>query len=616
MRARLADATSTKSSARALLSRRRAATSGLDSPMRSAATAAHAGAAERSIRWANACSTTIQCRVACTKCPGCASPPARSTPSWATSTATWRASCGPSSGPRRPAPTWPLFPELAITGYPPEDLLLKPGFVADNLEALDKVAARTGRCAAVVGFVDAGRDLYNAAAVCASARCRACTTSGCCPNYAVFDEQRYFAPGAGELSLFRIAGVRVGVSICEDAWSPTGPIAEQAAGGAELVAQHQRLAVLRGPPGRARAHAGHPRRRRLVRPRLREPGRRPGRARLRRRLAGPRPQRRPVGARPQFTDPLLVVDLDVKPVFRKRLLDPRGRASGAALPEILVSTGSQAQDEHRVAEMAEPARPGGRGLRGARARHARLRAQERLHRRGHRPVGRHRLVAGRGRRRRRPRRRARARRVDAVAVLERGLEGRRRSWPTSSASTSAPSPSSPPTPPSSRCWRRRSTGWPRTSPRRTSSPHPGRDPHGPVEQVRVDGADHRQQERDGGRLLDALRRHGRRLRRHQGRAQDAGLRAVPRPQRAGGARSSPRRCSPSRRRPSCAPTSATTSRCRPTRCSTRSSRPTSRATSRPASWSRPASTPSSCAGWCASSTWPSTSAARRRPACG
>ena len=60
-----------------------------------------------------------------------------------------------------------LFPELALTGYPPEDLLLKPGFVADNLEALEKVAARTGSCVAVDGFVDAGRDLYNAAAVCA-----------------------------------------------------------------------------------------------------------------------------------------------------------------------------------------------------------------------------------------------------------------------------------------------------------------------------------------------------------------------------------------------------------------------------------------------------------------
>ena len=63
-----------------------------------------------------------------------------------------------------------LFPELAITGYPPEDLLLKPGFVTDNLAALGRLAGRTGRCAAVVGFVDAGRDLYNAAAVCAQRR--------------------------------------------------------------------------------------------------------------------------------------------------------------------------------------------------------------------------------------------------------------------------------------------------------------------------------------------------------------------------------------------------------------------------------------------------------------
>src|ERR687898_770944 len=66
-----------------------------------------------------------------------------------------------------------VFPELAMTGYPPEDLLLKPGFVADNRAALDQVAAATGSCAAVVGFVDAERDLYNAAAVCADGEIRA-----------------------------------------------------------------------------------------------------------------------------------------------------------------------------------------------------------------------------------------------------------------------------------------------------------------------------------------------------------------------------------------------------------------------------------------------------------
>ena len=128
-----------------------------------------------------------------------------------------------------------FFPELAITGYPPEDLLLKPAFVADNRAALDKLATRTGRCAAVVGFVDAGRDLYNAAAVCAGGEVKGVYRKRVLPNYAVFDEQRYFAPGFGDPQLFVIGGVRVGVSICEDSWSPDGPIADQAAGGAELI---------------------------------------------------------------------------------------------------------------------------------------------------------------------------------------------------------------------------------------------------------------------------------------------------------------------------------------------------------------------------------------------
>ena len=125
-----------------------------------------------------------------------------------------------------------VFPELAITGYPPEDLLLKPAFVGDNRAALDKLAARTGRCAAVVGFVDAGRDLYNAAAVCAGGEVKGVYRKRILPNYSVFDEQRYFAPGTGDPQLFVVGGVKVGVSVCEDSWAPDGPIADQAAGGA------------------------------------------------------------------------------------------------------------------------------------------------------------------------------------------------------------------------------------------------------------------------------------------------------------------------------------------------------------------------------------------------
>src|SRR5437763_2495630 len=114
-------------------------------------------------------------------------------------------------------------------------MALKAGFVSHNREALEKLAAWTGRCAAIVGFVDVGRDLHNAAAVCAQGSVQGVYHKRLLPNYAVFDEQRYFAAGTEPLSLFRIAGVRVGVSICEDAWSPSGPIAALADGGAELI---------------------------------------------------------------------------------------------------------------------------------------------------------------------------------------------------------------------------------------------------------------------------------------------------------------------------------------------------------------------------------------------
>src|ERR1041384_7166138 len=112
-----------------------------------------------------------------------------------------------------------VFPELTITGYPPEDLVLKPRFVAANREALEKVAARTGRCAAVVGFVDLDRDLYNAAPLCAQGRVGGTYHKRFPPNGAVFDEQRYFAAGDEPLHLYEIAGVHVGVAICEDVWS-------------------------------------------------------------------------------------------------------------------------------------------------------------------------------------------------------------------------------------------------------------------------------------------------------------------------------------------------------------------------------------------------------------
>jgi NAD+ synthase (glutamine-hydrolysing) len=128
-----------------------------------------------------------------------------------------------------------VFPELAVTGYPPEDLLLRPAFVAAASETIAKLAARTGACAAVIGFPElAGDGLYNAAAVCARGRVVGAYRKQRLPNYAVFDEQRYFTASAGPGPHFDIGGAKMAVSICEDAWAPE-PILVMVANGAELV---------------------------------------------------------------------------------------------------------------------------------------------------------------------------------------------------------------------------------------------------------------------------------------------------------------------------------------------------------------------------------------------
>lgn len=153
-----------------------------------------------------------------------------------------------------------VVPELAIPGYPPEDLLLKPGFVADNVAALEKVAAATGQCAVVVGFVGdspGGYGLSNAAAVCAGGRVAGIYRKHFLPNYGVFDEQRWFLPSTETPSLFGIGGAWVGVSICEDVWFDDGPVAHQGRAGADVVVnlnaspynrgrRTERLAMLRG----------------------------------------------------------------------------------------------------------------------------------------------------------------------------------------------------------------------------------------------------------------------------------------------------------------------------------------------------------------------------------
>ncbi len=128
------------------------------------------------------------------------------------------------------------FPELALTGYPPEDLVLRRGFVEHNLRTLDRVreATRGRHVAAIVGFVDYAHDVFNAAAVLRGGRLRGVYHKQYLPNYGVFDEARYFRPGGG-VQLFEIAGAKVGVTICEDIWYSSGPMQDQCLAGAELI---------------------------------------------------------------------------------------------------------------------------------------------------------------------------------------------------------------------------------------------------------------------------------------------------------------------------------------------------------------------------------------------
>jgi NAD+ synthase (glutamine-hydrolysing) len=248
------------------------------------------------------------------------------------------------------------FPELSTTGYPPEDLVLKPGFVADNISSLSKLAARTGRCAAVVGFVDQDRDLYNAAAVCADGQVVGTYRKRLLPNSTVFDEARYFTPGreSDPLELFVIGGIKVGISICEDIWSPFGPVAEQAAAGAEVSINinaspfHAGKGVERERMLATRASDSHT-------------------AIVYVNQVGGQDELVFDGGSvvfdhegtllaraPQFVEDLMIVDVPVPPVYRKRLLDPRGRITEALLPTVAVTTEPVVHDDVAVGTITAP----------------------------------------------------------------------------------------------------------------------------------------------------------------------------------------------------------------------------------------------------------------------
>jgi NAD+ synthase (glutamine-hydrolysing) len=127
-----------------------------------------------------------------------------------------------------------LFPELALTGYPPEDLLLKEHFLADARRALEELAAAVAGTVAVVGFPERAEDVFNAAAVLAGGRVQAIYRKVYLPNYGVFDEQRYFQSGRGG-AVVGLEGHTLGLTVCEDIWEPGPPASEEAHAGAALI---------------------------------------------------------------------------------------------------------------------------------------------------------------------------------------------------------------------------------------------------------------------------------------------------------------------------------------------------------------------------------------------
>jgi NAD+ synthase (glutamine-hydrolysing) len=223
------------------------------------------------------------------------------------------------------------FPELAICGYPPEDLLLKPSFVAANREAVLSLANATEDITAVVGFVERAVHLHNAAAVLSGGEWVASYRKQRLPNYGVFDELRYFKAGRGELML-ELGNACIGISICEDIWLPGGPVTRLARAGADII-----ININASPFERGKWQARH----RMLATRATDHAVVVAYVNL-------------VGGQDElvfdgdsmvidadggilaeaspFTEELLLCDVELEQVFRARLHDPRTRRGAPAAP--------------------------------------------------------------------------------------------------------------------------------------------------------------------------------------------------------------------------------------------------------------------------------------------
>jgi len=250
------------------------------------------------------------------------------------------------------------FPELALTGYPPEDLLLKPQFIDANMAAIAKIIACTRGITAVIGFVDKKDDIYNAAAIARDGELVSVYHKMFLPNYGVFDEFRYFQAGR-DSPVVRVGDATIGVSICEDIWYSDGPFVQQAlSGGAEVL-----LNISSSP-----YHAGKRKWRETML------GARAGDNTVivaYNNLVGGQDelvfdgdsmvfnQSGEILARGrQFEEDMVIADLDIESVFRARLHDPRRRQqelnSGKPPAEILLSQKVRKRDPIPSRSVVEP----------------------------------------------------------------------------------------------------------------------------------------------------------------------------------------------------------------------------------------------------------------------
>ena len=226
-----------------------------------------------------------------------------------------------------------VFPEMAITGYPPEDLLFKPSFIQSNIERMREVVSNSQGITVVVGFVDSQGDIYNAAAVAHDGQLLGVYHKIYLPNYGVFDEDRYFKAGS-QCPVFVVNGIHIGVNICEDIWYALGPTAAQREAGAEVIIN------INGSP----YHAGKLGfRERMLATRAADNQVYVSYTNL---VGGQDElvfdggsvvfdQGGELAARgKQFEEDLVVVDLDMDAVFRHRLRDPRPRKERPILGAI------------------------------------------------------------------------------------------------------------------------------------------------------------------------------------------------------------------------------------------------------------------------------------------